>query len=149
MATLIMLAGPDASVTFPSGAPTAHFNSFSYSVSLSSMESAGFGDLDAVTRGGVRRAGGVLSGTTSSGATETVSGGQTALFGHAGLVSLPASITLTMKAACTLTFFAVFTGINLSVQLESYDQTTISYVRSGPTTETWTSTGSATNGLYT
>lgn len=123
------LAGPDASFTGPT-AQGCKFNAFSIGVTQSTMESVGFGEVDAETRGGVRRATITASGVTTHGTANDV-------FGIAVMTQAAGSLTLTFKTGCTLAMAAVNSGIGATVQLEAFDQSTYSYVKSLGITETW------------
>jgi hypothetical protein len=129
MAGQTTLAGPDASFTGLSG-QGCKFNAFSIGVTQSTMESVGFGETDAEVRGGVRRATITASGVTTKGSASDK-------FGIGGMVQAAASITLLFFTGCTLAMAVVNSGIGATVQLEAFDQSTYSYVKSGAITETW------------
>src|SRR5512146_2944043 len=105
------LAGPDASFTMykytsssnPSvsgGVVTGSqaeagckFNAFSIGVTQSTMESVGFGDVDAEVRGGVRRATVTASGVTTAGTAND-------RFGIANMTQGAGALLLTFASGC-------------------------------------------------
>ncbi len=128
----VCLWGVDASVLMPAGGGCLA-NAFTYDQTYSAPEAVGFGVEDALVRGAVRRASGLISGVTTYGTTADVPGVQ-----DGGLQEKdPVSLTLTFFTGYTLVFLVVFTGISLRVALESSDQSSYSYTRSGATTQTW------------
>ncbi len=131
-----MIAGPDASVTWLTGFG-CKFNAFSINVNQSTMEGFGFGDTDPVVRGsGLNRGSGTLSGITTQGTTNDKPGpfSSGSLLGFS---SASANAVFTFMTGCTLSMNVVVSGIGLTVQMEAFDQSSYSWVKDGPITETW------------
>ena len=130
----IPIMGTDATVSLPSGMGCgSFFNAFSYNLTQSTAEAVGFGQLDAITRGAVRRASGTVGGVLTKGTSNDAPA-------HTKFVSASAGCTLSFLTGCTFSFNAVFSGLNVGVAVEAFDQSAYSWVRDGATTETWVTT---------
>lgn len=130
------IAGPDASVTFITGFG-CRFNAFSINVNQSTMEAYAFTDTDPTVRGsGLNRGTGTLSGVTTQG-TANDRPGPNSTGSLLGFSSTSGAMTLVFFTGCTFAFNAVISGLGLAVQQEAYDQSSYSYVKDGPITETW------------